>query len=337
LALAPFFDRVYSAIGGHLSVSYDDLSDSLRDVNVGICFGPGLADNGLWIAELVTNLLARVYPRIAVIGAPEYLDYLRRIALRINPLIEFCETAPSEFTIGIGEAPAPAGIWPFAIGWVSHLEFSRTVAEGPANPYSSGAAAAFAAAELFRRVFLLTPSAAPFSLSLLTFDSTDGEDSGLPAGNIGEVLFAGLGAVGNAAMWALARDGGRSGRLVALDPQHIEPSNLQRYVLGMYKDAQQGKPKTAIAARTFRSTGIEVEKVALSLEEYTDKHGGLRIPTVCISVDNVPSRRAAQALLPKLILNGWTGNLALGSSWHRFSDERACLACLYHPSSPWCK
>jgi hypothetical protein len=36
-------------------------------------------------------------------------------------------------------------------------------------------------------------------------------------------------------------------------------------------------------------------------------------------------------LLPRLIINGWTGEEALGASWHVFSRKAACLACLYHP------
>jgi len=54
-------------------------------------------------------------------------------------------------------------------------------------------------------------------------------------------------------------------------------------------------------------------------------------PTTVISVDNVDGRRAAQALLPRLLINGWTGGEALGASWHQFDNGAACLACLYHP------
>lgn len=50
-----------------------------------------------------------------------------------------------------------------------------------------------------------------------------------------------------------------------------------------------------------------------------------------VSVDNVDGRRSAQALLPRLVVNGWTGDQALGASWHVFSRDAACLACLYHP------
>ena len=88
MALAPFFDRIYSAIGGHLSVSRDDLAASLEGVTVGIKFALPLSGNDLWIAELATNLLARLYPRMAITGPEQDRLRLRTLALKINPEIE---------------------------------------------------------------------------------------------------------------------------------------------------------------------------------------------------------------------------------------------------------
>lgn len=71
MALPRFFDRVYSAVGGHLAVSRDDLAESLREVIVGLKCGPELSQNERWIAELAANLLARLYPRIAIKASGE--------------------------------------------------------------------------------------------------------------------------------------------------------------------------------------------------------------------------------------------------------------------------
>jgi len=49
---------------------------------------------------------------------------------------------------------------------------------------------------------------------------------------------------------------------------------------------------------------------------YRHARHGIQAETICISVDNASTRRAAQALLPKLIINGWTGDQSLGASWH---------------------
>ena len=88
MALAPFFDRIYSALGGHLSVSRDDLAASLQGVAVGIKCGESLSQNDLWIAELATNLLARLYPRVAITGPEKNISALKALALEINPEIE---------------------------------------------------------------------------------------------------------------------------------------------------------------------------------------------------------------------------------------------------------
>jgi hypothetical protein len=69
----------------------------------------------------------------------------------------------------------------------------------------------------------------------------------------------------------------------------------------------------------------------MNLEQFAEDPRGRAIPVTAISIDNEEGRRAAQALLPRLIVNGWTGDHGLGASWHVFSREAACLACLYQP------
>jgi hypothetical protein len=331
VALAPFFDRIYSALGGHLSVSRDDLAASLQGVAVGIKCGESLSQNDLWIAELATNLLARLYPRVAITGPEKNISALKALALEINPEIEILGKAPADLTIAIGEVKSGAQLWPGASGWVARLNHSRFPGSGPANPYAAGAAAAFAAAELFRRIFLGRPAESDLKISLLNFNQSSGADQELPSSTLGDVLFVALGAIGNAALWALARDRRRSGQFTLIDNEGLELSNLQRYVLGTLQDVTKHEEKVSIGRRELSGTQISVMAFRATLESFADERGGISTPTVCISVDNVAARRAAQALLPGLIINGWTGDEALGASWHVFSREAACLACLYQP------
>jgi hypothetical protein len=116
----------------------------------------------------------------------------------------------------------------------------------------------------------------------------------------------------------------------AVDPERVELSNLQRYALTV--DADEGAAKTGLALRTVAGTQISLEPREMSLEAFADEFpDAFTVPTVCVSVDNVEGRRAAQALLPRLVVNGWTSDGGLGASWHEFDREVACLACLYHP------
>jgi len=127
-------------------------------------------------------------------------------------------------------------MFPSASGWVARLGLSERHSSGLANPYAAGSAAAFAAAELFRRIFLKSSAENNVAVSLLNFDASTGSDLDVSSSSVGEVLFVAVGAVGNAAIWSLARDRGRSGHLVLIDSEQLELSNLQRYILGSLRD-----------------------------------------------------------------------------------------------------
>ena len=331
MALPPFFERVYSALGGHLAVSRDDLTSSLQGVSVGIEYSLGVTENDFWIAELSANLLARLYPRLAIGGSAKEAASLRDLAVKINPNVELVDKAPAALTIGVGDTKSGAELLPNASGWIARLRHSKHERSGVANPYAAGAAATFAVAEIFRRVFLNAASQKDISVSLLNFDGTSGETLDLAPSDLGEVLFVAVGAIGNAALWALSRDKRRRGQLILIDGEDVDLSNLQRYVLAYLEDVS--KQKVVVGQIALVGSNIAVKTSKSTLEAYADQNSGIKSRTICISVDNVATRRAAQALLPKLVINGWTGEQALGASWHEFWREAACLACLYHPQT----
>lgn len=328
MALAPFFERIYGAVGGHLAISRESLHAVLDTVSVGVCCGNKLSANDIWIAELSVNLLARLYPRLAIVGSNDECERLKKSARSINPRIEFIDASQPETTISVGLADAQA-INPSAHGWVAQLGEHRSSSPGPSNPYAAGAAAAFACSELFRRVFFKRRVDTDVSVSLLDFGRSAGADLQLPATDIGEVLFVGVGAVGNGALWAFNRDAQIRGLLHLCDGESIELSNLQRYVLA--DTTHVGKSKVGLGRRVLSKSNLVVKEHEMSLAKYAAKRVPFDIPVIAVSVDNVAGRRASQALLPRLVVNGWTGEHALGASWHVFSEDRACLACLYHP------
>lgn len=329
MALAPFFERVYGALGGHLAISRESLTSALKNVTIGIRCGAKLDQNDIWIAELTTNLLARLYPQLAITGSKKQVSTLRELAREINPHIEFAKVAPSATTICIGSETSGGAIFPNASGWVARVNHAPSQHAGPANPYAAGAAAALACAEIFRRIFLKSRPERNVSLSLLNFDKKTGADLELIDAKLGEVLFVGVGAVGNAALWALARDTSVQGRLWLVDDEEIALSNLQRYVLATHKDVDRSK--VLLGQEALARSKLKVEPKHLTLDGFTQEQGSIDVPALAVSVDNVDGRRSAQALLPRLVVNGWTGDQALGSSWHVFSRDAACLACLYHP------
>jgi hypothetical protein len=329
MALAPFFERIYGALGGHLAISRESLTSALENVTVGIRCGENLDQNDIWIAELSTNLLARLYPRIAILGPKNRVKEWRRLALEINPDIEFENEVAGATSICIGASVADGAIYPSASGWVASVNHKPSHRGGPSNPYASGIAAAMACAELFRRIFLKSAEEKDISLSLLNFDAQTGASKELVDKDLGEVLFVGVGAVGNAALWALARDKSVQGRLWLVDHEDVALSNLQRYVLATHKDV--GRSKVLLGKQILSKAGLGSVAIQQSLDSFTSEQGPIDIPVAVVSVDNIDGRRSTQALLPRLAVNGWTGEQALGTSWHVFSGAFACLACLYHP------
>lgn len=329
MALAPFFERVYGALGGHLAISRESLTSALENVTAGIRCGAKPSKNDIWIAELSTNLLARLYPRLAISGPKKYCSVLQDIALEINPDIEFVKDAPDATTICIGSATANGAIFPNASGWVARVNHKPSQRDGPPNPYAAGAAAAMACAELFRRIFLKSETERDVSVSLLNFDEDTGATLELVDVDVGNVLFVGVGAVGNAALWSLAHDTKIRGRLWLVDGEEVTLSNLQRYALTTFADV--GRSKVHLGQVALSETRLTVEPIQSTLEQFAEAHSVIDIPVTAVSIDNVDGRRSAQALLPRLVVNGWTGDQALGASWHIFSRDAACLACLYHP------
>jgi hypothetical protein len=193
LALAPFFERVYGAIGGHLSVSRESLIESFSQVSVGIRLGKQLTSNSRLIAELSTNMLARLYPTLAISGPNPFASELRDLATRVNPNIEFPSNSPDSTTVCVSIQASEDALYPTASGWVAHLDHSYKNRKGPANPYAASAAAALACAELFRRVFLKTTPERDVSISLLDFTTNGGATMALGRNSLGDVLVAGLG------------------------------------------------------------------------------------------------------------------------------------------------
>src|SRR5512142_1952166 len=73
----------------------------------------------------------------------------------------------------------------------------------------------------------------------------------------GKVLVVGCGALGSAAVDLLARAG--VGRLVIVDRDFVELSNLQRQLLFDESDAATGQPKAVAAAAAVRRINSEVD------------------------------------------------------------------------------
>ena len=141
-------------------------------------------------------------------------------------------------------------------------------------------------------------------------------------------VLVGVGAVGNSAAWALARTP-LAGQIHLIDPEAVEVSNLQRYVLCARSDDRG--VKVDIAGREF----VGALQPLLHRVEWASflKDNGYAWERVLVALDSARDRRAVQGSLPRWIANAWTQVGDLGVSSHSFLGPDACLACLYLPTA----
>jgi hypothetical protein len=142
----------------------------------------------------------------------------------------------------------------------------------------------------------------------------------------GPTVLVGAGAIGNAAAWALARSE-VAGRLDVVDPQLLELSNVQRYVVA--ERADEGLPKAPLLRDRLGHGRLALVPHEMEWTPFVEEHG-YEWRHALVALDSAAGRREVQASLPEWIANAWTQPEDLGISVHSFGDG-ACLSCLYLP------
>jgi hypothetical protein len=142
---------------------------------------------------------------------------------------------------------------------------------------------------------------------------------------LGQVDFVSAGAITNAALHVLYRVGGLAMTARIFDPETIEASNLNRYVLCTGSDV--GRPKPEILAARAPS-GMRVEPVRLAVDAATMPSARPLSPMVAVGTDNVPTRWLVQSEWSDLTVVGATAEFTTITSAHRYPGP--CAGC-FHP------
>jgi hypothetical protein len=363
MALANFSDRAAQAASQVLpGFDLASFAEVLLSRVVGVAFDAAAVRTreGRATLELAVNLLARLYPRLALVpasgksgggrrrsrrpparpaGVAGVLDGLAATARAINPDIEIVSDVEGVAAcLVVGETPvsvAPA-VHVGSDGWLVRLSPDSPVgsADTP-NPFGAGAAACFGAANVFRLLFAEQLSRGgpdgAFTLSLFDFEPNAPTPANPPVGavDLGESHLVGLGAIGNGAVWALARTPDLWGTLHLVDHECVELSNLQRYALTTQAEVQS--PKVGLAAKALGGTRVDARPHQQRWGEYLRCRRDWALQRVAVAVDSARDRIAIQAALPCWVVNAWTQPDDLGVSRHSFLGDQACLMCLYLP------
>ncbi len=346
MAVANFFGKAALAAQHILhGIEYAPLVEMLNALTIGLAYDDASARSpeGIASLELAANLFARFYPRLSILSQGEAAYQLRsRLCdqmLAINPEIEILETEHAQAWLVVGNmvAPSAPAVYIGSEGWIARVSSQAPVGSGiTVNPFGAAAAACFGVANIFRMVMSSRlDNAAPdtaFTLSMLDLEPNNLNPANPPwvPIDLGECHLVGLGAVGNAAVWMLARAPALTGALHLIDYECAELGNLQRYVLTT--QTNQTAPKVEIAAASLLRGDLVVHPHQQRWAEYLNEKGNWNLPCVAVAVDTAEDRMAVQASLPKWLINAWTGGHGdVGVSRHGFIGEHACLVCLYYP------
>ena len=348
MGLAPFFERARQGAAQVLR-DMDDaaIGRRLNEVVVALVFDKQAATSveGLAALDMAARLIARLYPRVRVLpldGECALRDELVAVMRSINPNLEVVDHGGGEqvaVVAGRSRYEAGTAIYMGSDRWIARVSLFAPVGFGSgAVPFGAGAAACLALANVFRTVFVDWLPAAGVdedaTLSLLNFETgSAAANADFPEGSdVGLVQLVGVGAIGNAFVWSLSRLRGASGVLHAIDPETIELSNLQRYVLPAMEDVDASK--VGLAARVMRGCSLQINCFVTDWAGYVAGIGHHRFTTVAVALDTARDRVEVQSSLPRRIVNSWTQAGDLGVSRHGFDGPEACLACLYLPDGP---
>ena len=333
MAIPEYFHRNAVAIAQAVSgLDEERLETKLRDVCVGVTIGSDAGGTeGRAVADLLVRLFARLYPAMAFrdesdTGAD---DEAADLAFRVNPRIDLTQEPTIEVVIGSVNRTQVVGRTVFAgcDGWRARLSSLHSQTCGDSNnPFGAGLAACLIAAEVFRHLFLPGDELDGDRDFVVPFASDDdGVDPDVNS-DVGSLVLAGAGAIGNAIAWALSRAQLR-GSIEIVDAEAVDLGNLQRYVLAERTDVN--KQKANFIAKRFVGS-LKAESYTGRLAEFLESRG-FKTDLLLLALDSANDRRAAQASLPWCIANAWTQPHDLGVSVHNFTHG-ACVSCLYQPN-----
>lgn len=349
MAVANFFNK--AALGAAQVLQDFDRATFLATLDaspVGVAFDDVAATSpeGRVTLELAANLLARLYPRLILVphgdAATLLAGELQDLARSINPAIDISDDlGAAAVVIAVGATPITASVPVIYIGsdgWITRLSPHGPVGSGASgNPFGAAAAACFGTANVFRVLFArhlpYGEVDEAFALSLLDLrpNAEHPEHADWSDIDLGESFLVGCGAIGNAAVWALARAVDVTGTLHLIDDEPVELSNLQRYVLATQDDVEQDK--VAVAAGALAKAQLKAKPFPGRWGQFLRVRSDWNLDRVAVAVDSARDRQAVQAALPRWVVNAWTQPGDLGVSRHDFLNW-ACLACLYLPNGP---
>lgn len=321
----------------------DTLEDRLTSTHIAVVLPPeALAASGWLLAEVLSDVLARLWPCIDFHGA----EADRTLAVALSAAqsgggngngLQVRWAPPYDVVVAVGcDAPAGAGYtlrvgadgWDLAMGADANCGNS-------VNPVGPAFAAAMAGAQVFHRVFqseLSGMAVEPFDSWHVDvrqlFGAAELEVADL---DLGETHAFGVGAVTHGLMWVIEHwPAQASGTLALVDQDKYGSSNGQRYAFMCPTDVGQMKVATMKNRMEAAHPRLTVTDHPIDLNSYCAIRGFDRpLHRVIAGLDSAEARRHVALKLPERTVNMWTAGERIGAGRYHPIHGGACLACDY--------
>lgn len=303
-----------------------------------------LNENNILTCNVVLNLLNRFLTNIRYVGDPNNLKKFFPNSFFQNLQSNFFEGKPFlSIIIGNRRLDVQNPIYLCSSGWSIYLSRSKPCSwkKITKNPLTAIFIAGLVVGEVFK-LLVKDYVTVDFKDEFIYDFITHGKDNQpiiypqLPSHLNLNLTLVGCGAIGQAIIFALDKFEIR-GRVSLIDPDRIDESNKQRYLLAFNGNLGINKARLLSTVLINNKNNLLTTrefcipyKIAITLQESL-----FDMKDVIVAVDNKRTRLNIQAALPKYIWNAWTdtaqGILRYGVGKHDFRNEYECLACSYYP------
>lgn len=314
--------------------------------------------NGQHMALMSANLLSRFCSNISLCIPPDIetaIDFpmateyylwssLEKLCKAVNPSINIGpkprsdEKCDASIIIGSGKVGTGAKISVNSHGWIAYInteggDFSWVSPNQ--NPIGAQLAACIGVAELFKALFsnesINIPPSGSFIFSAFDYGFKENAMLNPPLPSsipIETVHLISAGAINSATAYALRSIPGMSGKLIIIDPQTLEVSNLNRYLLATADDVILNRLKVDVL-KQFISGPFKAVTFPGDYRQYRTCAQTLPLDLTVVGVDRDESRWDVQKDFPRVVLCGGTELSLVQTSRHDDFLNKACVGCLW--------
>jgi hypothetical protein len=348
-----------------------DIVQKLRHEHVAIVLGENVQrePQAQLVFTFAVNLAARLSPivqRLTVVVAPDVQlvatiprwrerllaahvhTFLTRLSAPVEWQISAVVPTNATIVLSVGSCSPDArdrSIFVGSRGWSAFFSpvESETVGGAP-NPIGAYAAACIGVAELWKRLLdphrsdfvgvPIVPRCGRLVFSTLTYLQEEDDGDALPAQiDLGALTLAGAGAGGGAAAFALASIPAISMDLKPIDPDAVEPPNLNRYVFADGDDATFVRSKVSLVEELFANhANVRVEPFAEPFSSATRRLQASALRYVLAAVHSREARRDVQYETPQVLWDCGAAQHGEFRIWRMILGETECMFCK-HPLS----